>query len=109
MARHEEVIAAVRAGVESGTWTAVDRQTIRYTEERPFPRDHPMRSWPSSWGGRPPYRDWGPTFDRHLFVTVVGKSKILGVSGGPWTGRRDSPMTNTRTLEILKDPAAYWA
>lgn len=53
-----------------------------------------------------PYWD-EPTYDQHVFLTVVGYTgkPILGVARAPWVRRSDSDLTLARALEILDNPA----
>lgn len=60
-------------------------------------------------GGERTMARWDePTYDQHVFLTVVGYSSkpLLGVARAPWVGRTDSDLTLTRALEILRDPAS---
>lgn len=93
----------IREVAADGSWTVVNATTVVFTDQIPFPAH--MRSWPGVKGGFP-YRDWGPTADRHVFVTATSAQPIIGVSRGPWTPRVDSMVSIRRALEILADPVA---
>lgn len=97
--KRERIIATMRELVAAGTWTAVDGNTIRWSEERDTPE------WAQK-DGHLRRADWpDPRYTRHVFVTMFRSgSPIVGVSHAPWVRRTDSHVTLARVAELLADP-----
>jgi hypothetical protein len=100
--KREKIIATMRERVAAGTWTAIDGNTIRWSE-----RDLPTPEWAQR-DGHLRRADWpAPTYDRHVFVTMHRSgSPIVGVAPAPWVGRNDSYATLDRVAELLADPTS---
>ncbi len=104
MTRTQQRLAdAIRAAVADGPWEAFDGRTIRFSETletRPFD----YGTGPGQWGQ--------PTYQRHLFLTVVTGSPwsiILRVDHGPLSTARDTTITFTRAFEVIADPERGFA
>lgn len=97
------LVAAMKAAIAEGTWAVVNGQTIRFTETVDTPEIHRGTGF-----GRWPH----PTYDRHVFLTVVPRKPwaiIFRETPAPWVGARDSTITFKRAFEILEDPAGVFA
>lgn len=99
--KQAELVAAMRAAVESGEWEriadpiGVGSLVIRWRQERATPTYLPACYWGS------------PTYSRLVFLTFMpGRpaTVILGVSPAPWVGRQDSVISLKRAFEVLANP-----
>ncbi|WP_040829788.1 hypothetical protein [Nocardia jiangxiensis] len=100
-AKQRELIGAINVELEAGHWEPIPAPgytTIRWMRDVPTPesfRGEGFGRWPDE------------TYFQVVFLSIVtGKpwSLHLGVVSAPWVGRRDSTITMTRAMEILRDP-----
>jgi hypothetical protein len=88
----------MREAVTAGEWTAVGPSTIRWSlSGRPTPDWVTSRQWPA------------PTFDAHVFLTLIGSTVVLSVDRVPWVERRDVNVSMARAFEVLANPAELLA
>lgn len=82
------------------------RHSVRGLETPAWARERKLI--PGMGGERTRPRWDEPTYDQHVFLTVVGYTgkPLLGVARAPWVGRSDTDLTLARALEILRDPAS---
>jgi len=54
------------------------------------------------------YRNWDPTYQQHVFITMVTATSVLmSVHRAPWVnGQMGIDLTLKRAFEILADPAS---
>lgn len=98
--KRRELFDAMLAKLGHG-WTFVPTNgyfTIRYDRELPFPE----------YMDRGAYKNWGPTYDQHVFVTLVtpDSSPLVRVLRASWVSGRDCDVTLKRALEILDNPTS---
>ncbi len=99
-AARDAFVAALRVAA-TGPWTVVSSTTVRFTWTLETPAH--MRAWPSLWPGGKPI-DYGPTYDRHVFVTGTARQPIVRVCRAPWVTCTDVSVSYRRACEILADP-----
>lgn len=101
--KQQELANAMIAASKAKQWTAVNGYTIRYTEKCATPEwAQEDRGWGA--GALYPF----PTYERHVFLSLVGGKVILGVAHAPWTGRQDQYVTLKRAHAVLADPTAVF-
>lgn len=94
-------MAAIRDGVAGGQWEQVPQPwlAVRWSREREFPADHPMR-------GSAAYRNWEPSYTELVFLNLVGDAVIMRVCTAPWVNCRDTKITLSRALAVAVNPAS---
>jgi hypothetical protein len=110
-ARRQQLIdrlLALAAGADA-RWVHVPDHglSVRHSETLPTPAWARERRIIPGMGGERTLPHWDePTYQRHVFVTLVHRDAkpILSVARAPWMGRSDLDLTLTRALEVLEDP-----
>lgn len=103
MTLRQTILKQLTELVEAGTWRAQASQipgvpTFRWTREETTPAyaREGYGSLPPQWSGE--------TYDRHIFLTFVGKSIIMRVCTCPWVRAQDTTPPLWLVGAILADP-----
>jgi len=101
MATRAQLMEAIDHASANG-WTAINGNTLRRTWTLETPETNRYKAGAGMFG------KWdGDTYDRHLFITIVGSvaggkiSVILGDARAPWVGRDDTSVSLKRAIEVL--------
>lgn len=95
MATRAQLMEAVAYARRNG-WELIDGNTLRRTWTVPTPEICRSKGPGDTFG------KWAcDTYDRHLFVTIVGSSVIVGDARAPWVGRSDTRVSMARAIAIL--------
>jgi hypothetical protein len=93
-AKRDRLAAQMREAVTAGEWVAIGPATVRWSlTGRPTPDWVTSRQWPA------------PTFDAHVFLTLIGSKVIMRVDRAPWLEARDAHVSMNRAFEVLENPA----